>query len=677
MEEPEEEKGKGNEKEVGGEVSRAGEGEERGGNSKNKKKIERVTIKFAGDSGDGIQLIGSQFTLSTAIYGNDFAIFPEFPAEIRAPAGTTYGVSAFQIQFGAKEVLTPGDTPDALVAFNPAALKVNLPLMRPGSLIIINEDEFNEINYRKAGWTSIIQGEETLDEILSKYEVIKVQMNRLTTEALKELDIPHKNKLKSRNFFALGLVSWIFMRPIEPIIDFIREKFGKKPEVARANELALRAGYNYGETLEIKHKFPRIEVPKYVFEPGKYRYISGNEAFALGIVAVKEKTGLPVIYASYPITPASDILHFLAAMRNFGVIALQAEDEISAMNIAVGAGFAGAIGITATSGPGLSLKSEALNLAVMTELPVVVIDNQRSGPSTGMPTKTEQTDLLFALFGRHGESPIVVIAPTSPGDCFQSVIDAVRIAVKYMTPVIILSDLYIALGSEPWKVPDVSKIPPIEAKFYDDPKTFQPYKRDEETLARPWAKPGTPGLEHRIGGLEKSHIYGKVSYDPQNHDFMVKMRAEKIRRVQTEVGEIEVYGPEDAELLVLGWGSTFGHIRAVVDYAIEKGWPVAHAHLKYVNPLPKNLHEVLRKFKRVLIPELNLGQLLLLIRGKFPGVDAVGFNKVTGTPFRENELKMAIEKELINMEKQGKLKKPVEIVEEEMRKKDERFLSLR
>jgi 2-oxoglutarate ferredoxin oxidoreductase subunit alpha len=627
-----------------------------------RKRVQKATIKFAGDSGDGIQLIGSQFTLATAIYGNDFAIFPEFPAEIRAPAGTTYGVSAFQIQFGSIDILTPGDEPDALVAFNPAALKVNLPYLKPGTLIILNIDEFDEINYKKANWESILKGEETLDEILSKFEVIKVEFNKLTAEALKDIDIPHKDKIRTRNFFALGLVSWIFLRPIEPIIKFIKENFGKKPEIAKANEISLKAGYNYGETLEIKHKFPRIEVQKYVFEPGKYRYISGNEAFAYGILAIKEKTGIPVVYSSYPITPASDILHYLEAFRNFGIIALQMEDEIAAVNTAIGASFAGGLGITATSGPGLSLKSEGINLAVMTELPLIVIDNQRSGPSTGMPTKTEQTDLLFALYGRHGESPIIVIAPQSPGDCFMAVVEAAKFAIKYMTPVIVLSDLYIAMGSEPWKIPDIDSISKIKIDFWEKPNGFHPYARDEVTLARPWAKPGTPGLEHRIGGLEKSHIYGKVSYDPQNHDFMVKLRAEKIRRAQADIPDIQVYGPDDAELLVLGWGSTFGHIRAVVDRAIEKGWPVAQAHLRYINPFPKNLNDVLKKFKRILIPELNLGQILLLIKGKF-GVDAVGFNKVTGTPFKESELMKAVEKELINMEKEGKLSKHIEVYE--------------
>lgn len=624
----------------------------------------RVVAKFAGDSGDGIQLIGSQFTLATAIYGNDFAVLPEFPAEIRAPAGTTYGVSSFQIQFGGLDILTPGDVPDVLVAMNPAALKINLSNLKPDTIVVINEDEFDEINFKKAGWTSIISGEEKLDDILSKYSVIKVKMNQLVVEALKDVNIAHKEKVRTRNFFALGLVCWIFGRPLEPILDFIKEKFSKNPEVKKANELALKAGYNYGETLEIQHKFAPIYIPRYQFEPGKYRYISGNEAFALGIVTLKEKLNIPVVFASYPITPASDILHYLSAWRNFGIIALQMEDEIAAVNTAIGASFAGALGITATSGPGLSLKSEGTNLAVMTELPLIIIDNQRSGPSTGMPTKTEQTDLLFAMYGRHGESPLIVLAPTSPGDCFNTIIEAARLAIKYMTPVIILSDGYLAMGSEPWKIPDVEKsISKIQVEFYKgDPKNFTPYSRDDETLARPWAKPGTKGLEHRIGGLEKSHVYGKVSYDPQNHDLMVKMRAEKIRRAQMDIEDLQVYGPADAELLVLGWGSTFGSIRAAVEYAISKGWPVAHAQLRHINPFPKNLGDVLGKYKRVLIPELNLGQLLLLIRGKF-GVDAVGFNKVTGTPFKESDLRQAIEKELINLEKEGKISKHIKIEE--------------
>lgn len=622
----------------------------------------RVVAKFAGDSGDGIQLIGSQFTVATAIYGNDFAVLPEFPAEIRAPAGTTYGVSSFQIQFGGLDILTPGDAPDVLVAMNPAALKINLSLVKPDATVILNEDEFDEINFKKAGWQSIISGEEKLDDILSKYNVIKVRMNQLVVEALKDVNISHKEKIRTRNFFALGLVCWIFERPLEPILSFIQEKFSKNPDIKKANELALKAGYNYGETLEVQHKFAHIHVPKYHFEPGKYRYISGNEAFALAIATLKEKLNIPIVFASYPITPASDILHYLSAWRNFGVVAIQMEDEIAAVNTAIGASFAGALGITTTSGPGLSLKSEGINLAVMTELPLIVIDNQRSGPSTGMPTKTEQTDLLFAMYGRHGESPVIVLAPTSPGDCFEILIESARLAIKYMTPVIILSDGYLAMGSEPWRIPDIEKsIEKIQVEFYHgDPKNFAPYSRDEETLARPWAKPGTKGLEHRIGGLEKSNISGKVSYDPQNHDYMVKIRAEKIRRAQRDIEDVSIYGPGDAELLVLGWGSTFGSIRAAVDYAISKGWPVAHVQLRNINPFPKNLSDVLSKFKRVLIPELNLGQLLLLIKGKF-GVDAVGFNRVTGTPLRESDIRQAIEKELINLEREGKISKKIKV----------------
>ncbi len=628
-----------------------------GGDSR---EVEKVIAKFAGDSGDGIQVFGAQFTLSTAIYGNDFAILPEFPAEIRAPAGTTYGVSSFQIQFGGIDILTPGDSPDVLIAFNPAALKINLGNLKPGTLIIINENEFDEINFKKAEWKSILQGEENLDDILAKYKTIKVKMNDMVVEALKDLDISHKDKIRTRNFFALGLISWIFDRPLEPILDFIREKFSKKPILQEANERALKAGYNYGETIEVSYRIKKIKIKKYSFEPGRYRYISGNEAFALGIAALKEKISIPIVFSSYPITPASEILHYLAEMRNFGIIALQMEDEIAAVNSAIGASFAGALGITATSGPGLSLKSEGINLAVMTELPLIVIDNQRSGPSTGMPTKTEQTDLLFAMYGRHGESPLIVIAPISSGDCFKAIFDAARLAIKYMTPVIILADQYLATGAEPWKIPNLDEIAKIDGKYWTDTKNFLPYTRDENTLARPWVKVGTPGLEHRIGGLEKSNIYGKVSYDPQNHDFMVKIRAEKIRRAQNDIEDLEVYGPPDAELLVLGWGSTFGHLREAVITSIEKGYPVAHAHLRYINPLPKNISEVLKKFKRILVAELNLGQLLLLIRGMFT-VDAVGLNKVTGTPFRIVDIKYAIERELINLDKEGKLSKHIKV----------------
>ena len=608
--------------------------------------LDRVTVKFAGDSGDGIQLMGVQFANTTAVVGNDIATLPDFPAEIRAPAGTTYGVSSYQIQFASYDIFTPGDNPDVLVAFNPAALKVNLPYLKPGGIIIVNEDEFTPQNLKKAGFDS----NPLEDGSLSAYRVYKVPISRMTLEALRDLPLNQKQKLMCKNFFALGLVCWLFSRPTTPIEKFINTKFASKPELREANLRALKAGYNAGDILEI---FPvQYQVPPAHLEPGKYKSISGALATTYGIVTVAQKFGKPVVYASYPITPASEILHNLAPLKQFNVVTVQAEDEIAAITIAIGASWAGAIGMTGTSGPGLSLKSEALNLAVMVELPLVVFDFERSGPSTGMPTKTEQTDLLFALFGRHGESPVVVIAPKSPADSFNTVLEAARIAVKYTTPVIVLSDLFIVNSTEPWKIPDPDKIPEFKVEHKFNPEEwetedskFYPYARHKETLARPWIPPGTPGFEHRVGGLEKSHIYGNVSYEPDNHDFMVKLRARKVEKVAQDIPPVEVEGVPDADVVVVSWGSTYGHVKTAVEWASREGYKAAHVHLRYLNPFPPNLKEVLQKYKKVLVPELNLGQLRLLLQGKLL-VESVGYNKVTGKPFTVSELYEFIKEEV-------------------------------
>ncbi len=595
------------------------------------KELEQVTIRFAGDSGDGMQLAGSQFTNTSAIVGNDVATLPDFPAEIRAPAGSLPGVSGFQIHFAGHDIYTPGDQPDVLVAMNPAALKTNLRDLPRGGLIIVNVDEFNETNLKKAGYeTNPLE-----DRSLSGYQVVKVPITTLNAEALKDSGLSAQQIDRCKNFFALGLMYWLYDRPLEPTMRWIDEKFAKNPQVAEANKRTLRAGYHFGETAElftVHYRVPPAHLP-----PGRYRNITGNEATALGFLTASKLADRPLFYGSYPITPASDILHELARFKNFGVRTFQAEDEIAAIGAAIGAAYGGAIGLTGTSGPGFALKSEALNLAVMTELPLVVIDVQRAGPSTGMPTKTEQADLLQAIFGRNGESPVPVVAPATPADCFTMAIEAVRIAIKYMTPVVFLSDAYLGNSSEPWRIPSLEDLPRIEVRFATDPKTFAPYARDPETLARPWAIPGTPGLEHRIGGLEKSDITGNVSYDPDNHHRMVTLRAERIARIANDIPDVEVFGEPEGDLLVLGWGSTYGFIRSAVQRAQAEGLAVSHAHLRYLNPFPANLGDVLAGFRKVLIPELNLGQLRLLIRGRYL-VDAVGLNKVAGQPFRVAEI---------------------------------------
>jgi 2-oxoglutarate ferredoxin oxidoreductase subunit alpha len=600
------------------------------------KTLEDVTIRFAGDSGDGMQLTGTQFTNTAAWLGNDLSTLPDYPAEIRAPAGTTYGVSGFQVRFGSRDILTPGDTCDVLVAMNPAALVTNIKLLRENGTIIVNEDAFTEKNLKMAGLTS----NPLEDGSLKKFQVYRVPISKMTANAIADMNLSPKFVDKSKNFFALGLMYWMYNRPLDFSARFIQEKFGEKdPQVAEANLRVLKAGYNYGDTVEVFTT--RYEVKPAKLPPGKYRNIMGNVATALGLVAAARKAGLQLFLGSYPITPASDILHELARLKNYDVKTFQAEDEIAAICAAIGASYAGALGATTTSGPGMALKTEALGLAIMLELPLVVVDVQRGGPSTGLPTKTEQADLLQAVHGRNSEAPLCVLAAATPADCFGTVYEAARIAIKFMTPVICLTDGYVANGAEPWLIPNVEELPDIPVKFATDPKTFHPYARDEKTLARPWAIPGTPGLEHRIGGLEKEHITGNISYDPENHDFMVKMRAAKIERIADDIPLQTVEGDQEGDLLVLGWGSTYGSIKAAVLEARKKGYAVSHAHLRYLNPFPKNLGEILYKFKHVLVPEINSGQLVKLIRAKYL-VPAVGFNRVMGLPLRSEEIEHKI-----------------------------------
>ena len=607
-----------------------------------------ATIRFAGDSGDGMQQTGQKFTTESVFVGNDVATFPDFPAEIRAPAGTLAGVSGYQVQFASKQIFTPGDAIDTLVVMNPAALKINLRDLKKDGIIIANEDEFKEGNLSKVGYkTNPLE-----DGSLASYKVYKVKMSTLHSEAVKGLGLSTKEVNLTKNSFALGLVSWLYDRPINPTIEEIKEKFKKKPEILEANIRALKAGYFYGDTVEL---FPiQYRVPKATLPPGRYRKVSGNEALALGLVAVGQLSNKQIFYCSYPITPASDILHELSKLKGMGVATLQVEDEIAAMGSAIGASFGGKLAVTGTSGPGLALKSEGMNLAVMLELPVIIVDVQRAGPSTGMPTKVEQGDLLQAIFGRNGESPIVVIAPRSSGDCFETMIEAVRIAFNYMTPVVYLSDGYLANSAEPWLVPDLSKIPPITVKHptlddYKD-KKFEPYVRNEN-LARPWALPGTKGLEHRIGGLEKEDITGNVSYDPLNHEHMVHLRAQKIQNVVKAIAPLAIDGPNSGGLLVLGWGSTYGSIHSAVRSMREEGHSVSHVHVRHLNPLPSDLGDILKRFKRVLIPELNMGQFRLLIRSKYL-IDAIGLNKIQGRPFLVSEIEEKILQILEDLKKE-------------------------
>jgi 2-oxoglutarate/2-oxoacid ferredoxin oxidoreductase subunit alpha len=597
---------------------------------------DRVVIRFAGDSGDGMQLTGDRFTSETAAFGNDLSTLPNFPAEIRAPAGTLPGVSSFQLHFANYDILTPGDRPDVLVAMNPAALKANIDDLPPGGVLIVNTDEFSKRNLTKVGY----EANPLEDESLQQYQVHEVAMATLTMGALAETGLSKKDSERAKNMFALGLLSWMYHRPHEGTERFLREKFARRPDIAEANVLAYRAGHAYGETTEAFAV--TYEVKPAPLPTGTYRQITGNTALAYGIVAAGQTTGLPVFLGSYPITPASDILHELSKHKSFDVTTFQAEDEISGVGAALGASFGGALGVTTTSGPGISLKSETIGLAVALELPLLVIDVQRGGPSTGLPTKTEQADLLQAMYGRNGEAPLPIVAPRSPGDCFDAALEAVRIAVVYRTPVILLSDGSLANGSEPWKVPDIATLPKIDPGFATEPNApdgsgeFWPYLRDDDTLARPWAVPGTPGLEHRIGGLEKADGRGSISYDPANHDRMVRLRGAKIDGIQ--VPDIEVDDPTgDASLLVLGWGSTYGPIGAGCRRVRALGQSVAQAHLRHLNPMPANLGELLERYETVLVPEMNLGQLSLLLRGKYL-VDIKSYTNVTGLPFKAEEL---------------------------------------
>lgn len=597
--------------------------------------LEKLVVRFAGDSGDGMQLAGNRFTDASALFGNDLATLPNFPAEIRAPAGTLPGVSSFQVQIADFDILTAGDAPDCLVAMNPAALMTNLADLRQGGTLIVNTDTFEERNLAKAGY----EVSPLDDDSLSGYRVIKVPMDELTKEAVKGSGVSGRNVLRSKNLFALGLMAWLFHRPTEPTIEWIENKFGKLPEVAAANIAAFKAGYNFGITTEAtKNTF---EVKPAALPPGTYTNVNGNTALAWGLIAASEKSGLPLFYGTYPITPASDILHELSQHKNFGVRTFQAEDEIAGVGAAIGAAFAGNLAVTGSSGPGIALKSEAISLAFILELPMIVINVQRGGPSTGLPTKPEQSDLLFSLFGRHGESPLPVIAIATPSEAFMMGIEAARIAIKYMTPVILLSDNHVANGSEPWLLPDLDSIPEFKVSFAKHPNgpdgTFLPYLRDVDTFARPWAIPGTAGLEHRVGGLEKESTSGNVSYDPNNHQLMTDTRAWKVANIANDIPDIEVDGDEDANVLVLGWGSTFGSIRAAARRVHNDGQKVATAHLRFMNPMPKNLGDVLRSYDKILIPELNNGQLLKLIRAEFL-INAVGLNKVMGEPFKVSEI---------------------------------------
>jgi 2-oxoglutarate ferredoxin oxidoreductase subunit alpha len=603
--------------------------------SKELKELNDVTVRFAGDSGDGMQLTGTQFSNTTAIMGNDVSTLPDYPAEIRAPIGTTYGVSGFQIHFSNIDIQTPGDSPDVLVAMNPAALKVNIKDLKNNAVIIVNINSFDTKNLRLAGYeTNPLE-----DDSLHGFDVIPVPLSNLTSKALEDSGLSVKEIARCKNFFALGMMYWLYSRPVEPTVEWMKSKFKATPLLASANEKVLMAGYYFGENTELFTTRFHVEPAK--LPEGTYRSISGNEATALGFLAASVKSGLPLFLGSYPITPASDILHELSKYKNFGVRTFQAEDEIAGITAAIGAAFSGALAITTTSGPGVALKSEAIGLAVMTELPIVIIDVQRGGPSTGLPTKTEQSDLFQAVHGRNGEAPVVVIAASTPADCFNMAIEASRLALKYMVPVMLMSDGYIANGSEPWKIPEPADIPAINVNFRKEVEGYFPYSRDEN-LSRPWAIPGTPGLEHRIGGLEKANITGNVSYDPENHEFMVRLRAQKVKNVEADIPELEVTGDKDADLLVVGWGGTFGSITEAVNRTRKKGNKVAQVHFKYLSPYPKNTSKILKSYKKILCPELNLGQLAHLLKADFL-VDVEPFNKIQGLPFKSSEIENKIE----------------------------------
>ena len=600
------------------------------------KRLDRVVIRFAGDSGDGMQLTGDRFTSETASFGNDLSTLPNFPAEIRAPAGTLPGVSSFQLHFADHDIMTPGDTPDVLVAMNPAALRANQADLSAGATVIVNTDEFTTRAIAKAGYAANPLEDGSLDQ----YQVQAVPLTSTTVRALAEFDISKKDAERAKNMFALGLLSWMYNRPTDNTISFLQEKFARKPEIAAANVAAFRAGYNYGDTTEafaISYEVKPAPLP-----PGTYRNISGNPALAYGLITASQRSGLPLFLGAYPITPASDILHELAKHKRFGVRTFQAEDEIAGVGAALGASFGGALGVTTSSGPGIALKTETIGLAVSLELPLVVCDIQRGGPSTGLPTKTEQSDLLQALFGRNGEAPVPVVAAKSPSDCFYTAIEAVRIALTYRTPVVLLSDGYLANGSEPWQVPSVDDLPDLRVEFAREPNgpdgEFLPYLRDPGTLARPWAVPGTPGLEHRIGGIEKADKTGSISYDPDNHDFMVRTRQAKVDGIARSLPPLEVDDPTgDAKVLVVGWGSTYGPIGAACRRVRRAGLRVAQVHLRHLNPLPRDLGDILHRYERVVLPEMNLGQLAMLLRARYL-VDVIGYNQVRGLPFRASEL---------------------------------------
>ena len=592
---------------------------------------EEVVIRFAGDSGDGMQLAGMHFTNETALAGNDLSTLPDFPAEIRAPAGTLAGVSGFQLHFSSRDVFTPGDAPDVLVAMNPAALKVNVDDLQSNGILIVDREQFNEQNLKKAEFSS----NPLTDGSLDRFQLFQVDITKLTINALKDMGLPTRTMMRSRNFFALGLTSWLFGRPIEPTVKWIEQRFKKTPVVGEANVAVLKAGWNFGETAEMFRT--SYTVRPATIAPGRYRNVTGNTATALGFVAAARRAGRPLFLGSYPITPASDILHELSTMKNFDVYTFQAEDEIAGIGAALGAAFGGAIGLTTTSGPGVCLKSESINLAISVELPLIIADIQRGGPSTGLPTKTEQADLLLAMFGRNSDSPIPILAPCTPADCFRTAFEAVRIALTYMTPVFFLSDGYLANGAEPWRFPRAEELPDIPLTLRTEPKGYFPYLRDPETLARPWAIPGTPGLEHRIGGLEKDYLTGNVSYAPINHEQMVRVRARKIAGIVREIPPTETIGPADGDLVVIGWGSTYGAIESATRVLRERGHAASHVHLRYLNPLPADLGDVLRRFKQVLVPELNMGQLVRLLRAEYL-LDAVGLNKIQGQPFKVSEI---------------------------------------
>lgn len=601
-----------------------------------RKVIDKAVIRFCGDSGDGMQITGSQFTNTVALYGNDLATFPDFPAEIRAPAGTLPGVSGFQVQFASNDVFTPGDVVDVLVAMNPAALKMNQADLKTNGILIINLDDFKETDLRKAQMTTNPLEDHSLDG----YRVFPVELTKLTRASLKDLGLDAKSADRCKNFFALGMCYWLYNRSMEPTLRWLNDKFKKNPALIQANRMAMQAGYSYCEATEAFQI--TYEIPPAKLEPGVYRNISGNAALALGFVAASRQSGLPLFLGSYPITPASDILHELSNYKDFGVTTFQAEDEIAAITSAIGASYGGALAMTTTSGPGMALKTEAIGLAIAVELPLVICDIQRGGPSTGLPTKTEQADLLQALFGRNSEAPVPVLAASTPGDCFWVALEASRIAIKYMVPVILLSDGYLANGAEPWKIPTVADLPEIPVHFETNPAGFHPYRRNPVTLARPWAVPGTPGLEHRIGGLEKQDVTGNVNYEPLNHEHMVRLRAAKVEAIASDIPDAVPEGDPSGDLLIVAWGSTRGPITAALRTAREKGHRIGHVHLRHLNPLPKNLGELLKRYNKILVPEMNMGQLLWVLRAKYL-VNAHGYNKIQGKPFKQLEIEHKIE----------------------------------